>query len=117
MISFKSYRKDDTDIIEIHGKLEDSQTQYFIDYFESIFNTGPKNIILDLSKLDYISSSGLGVISAKYISMKIRGGRLILCNMQSKIEKVFQITKILKIIPSYNSLNEALSETKEYDQT
>lgn len=110
MIKLKRYSKDNADIVELDGRLEDCQVEELVGFLEEMINTGSKFIILDMKDLTYISSSGLGVISAKYISLKIRGGMLILINMQSKIERVFQITKILKVIPNFASMEEALME-------
>ncbi len=106
------YKKGDIDIIEIGGKLEDSQSQEFIDYIDDIIAAGSRTVILDMNSLDYVSSSGLGVISAKYISLNIRGGKLILTNMKPDIEKVFHITRILSIIPNYPSIKEAIADLK-----
>ncbi len=104
------YKKGDIDIIEIGGKLEDSHSQEFIDYIDEIISAGSSYLIIDMNSLDYISSSGLGAISAKHISLSIRGGKLILTQMKPNIEKVFQITRILRIIPNYPTLKDALED-------
>lgn len=111
-MDLERYQKGDAYIINISGKLEDNHTQEFVDYVDEVINAGFKTIILDMRGLDYISSSGLGVISAKHISLNIRGGKLILTHMKPKIEKVFQITRILRIIPNYPDIDKAFADMK-----
>ncbi len=62
-----------------------------------------KKIILDVSKLDYISTAGLGVLIASFNEAKSKGGDVILSNMTDKIRKVFDtmgFSKVLKIAAS-----------------
>jgi len=61
----------------------------------SVLNKSPKVIILDLKDLDYITSSGLGVIIKTRKIMKNNYGQVFLVNLQPQIEKVFEIIKAL----------------------
>ena len=62
---------------------------------DSLLQKSPKVIILDLKDLDYITSSGVGVIIKTRKIMKKNNGQVLLVNLQPQIEKVLEIIKAL----------------------
>ena len=62
---------------------------------DSLLQKSPKIIILDLKDLDYITSSGVGVIIKTRKIMKNNNGQVLLVNLQRQIEKVLEIIKAL----------------------
>src|SRR5210317_23354 len=62
---------------------------------DSLLQKSPKMIILDLKDLDYITSSGVGVVIKTRKIMKNNNGEVLLVNLQPQIEKVFEIIKAL----------------------
>ena len=78
--------------------------------FEKIEN-GVNNIILDLNKVKFIDSSGLGVIVATYKKLKVNGKLVILTKSQA-ILTMFKITRLEKVLNIVNSENimDALKE-------
>ena len=62
---------------------------------DSLLQKSPKMIILDLKDLDYITSSGVGVIIKTRKIMKNNNGQVLLVNLQPQIEKVLEIIKAL----------------------
>ena len=58
----------------------------------------PQNILLDFSKVDFMSSSFLGLLVKLHKRVSERNGQLKLCNIDKKIKKVFQITQLDKIL-------------------
>jgi anti-anti-sigma factor len=55
------------------------------------------NIIIDLSALNFISSSGLGVIVSLVPHVESRKGKLILAGTQAKIKEVFDALGLSKM--------------------
>ncbi|TMV04869.1 STAS domain-containing protein [Ruegeria sediminis] len=73
---------------------------------------GPERVILDLSAVEFIDSSGLGAIVA---AMKQLGGgrRLDLAGLTPVVEKVFRLTRMDTVFTLYPTLDDALSERAE----
>lgn len=69
---------------------------------------GETRIVIDFSKTDYISSSGLRVIMMTAILLKDKDGKIVLCNGNEHICEVLQISGFLKIINYCSSLEEAV---------
>ena len=79
----------------------------FKDRMREVTDAGPGRIILDLSRVDFIDSSGLGAIVA---SMKQLGGRrLDLAGLSPNVEKVFRLTRMDTIFAIHPSVDAALA--------
>lgn len=69
---------------------------------------GPDRVILDLSQVDFIDSSGLGAIVA---AMKQLGGsrRLDLAGLTPTVDKVFRLTRMDTVFSLYPTLDQAIA--------
>jgi len=56
-----------------------------------------KRIVLDLTDLGYMDSSGLGSIIGLYVSVKGAGGRLEVINLSARVRQLFSITNVLSL--------------------
>ncbi|MFN2340294.1 MAG: STAS domain-containing protein [Halanaerobium sp.] len=71
---------------------------------------GIESLIIDLSKVPYLDSSGVGVVLSLFKFMRNRNGSLAIAEPNEKIRRVFEVTKMTEIIPVYTGLEEALQE-------
>ena len=55
---------------------------------------GKKNIVLNMSNIEYVDSAGLGTLVAAHLSAKSQGASLKLCHLGSKLQEVLQITRL-----------------------
>ena len=60
---------------------------------------GVTHIVFDFTKVDFMDSAGIGMLLGRYKVIKMLGGQLELMNVNKQVEKVFEISGILKIIP------------------
>jgi anti-sigma B factor antagonist len=58
---------------------------------------GRKRIVLDLTDLSYMDSSGLGSIIGLYVSAKTAGTRLEMINLSKRVRELFSITNVLSL--------------------
>jgi stage II sporulation protein AA (anti-sigma F factor antagonist) len=70
---------------------------------------GKGKVVLDLSRLAYISSAGLRVVLQLAKQIKQQAGSLVLCNLQPHVHEVFEISGFLGIITAVNSRDDALA--------
>lgn len=66
-----------------------------------------RHIVLDLSGVSYIDSSGLGAIVSIYLAVSRAGGELKVSNAQPRIRDLFQVTKLAAVFENdgYRRLN------------
>ncbi len=71
------------------------------------FQSAP-TIILDLTGVPYVDSSGLGSLVSAYISCQKSGRRVALTGVNKKVMKVFEITKVEPIFLMFPTLSDAV---------
>ncbi len=65
-------------------------------------------ILLNLSNVSYIDSSGLGELIGAFSAVSDRGGRLKLANIQPRVDELMRLTKLYSVFDIYDSEAEAL---------
>lgn len=69
-----------------------------------------KNIALDLSRCNYVSSAGLRVMLYSYKQVKAKGGRLDLVSVSNDIREVMSMTGFDKFFKFYGTVEECLNQ-------
>ncbi len=67
------------------------------DSIKDLLAKGQKNILLNLSDVNYIDSSGLGELVSAYTSVRNAGGELKLLGLTKKVHDLLQITKLYTV--------------------
>ena len=75
----------------------------------SLVNDDMKSVIIDLSGVNYINSSGLGTLIAALTTMRNSGGDLRLARVGEKVKNLFVITQLVKVFETYETVERALS--------
>ena len=70
-------------------------------------------VLVDLSKVNYISSIGIPLLVNSAKSVVRQGGKMALLHPKRSVEDVLELTGIPLIIPIYQDLNTAVSEIKK----
>jgi anti-sigma B factor antagonist len=86
----------DTSIVRCTGKLVTASTGILQTEVRGLI-PGSKRIVLDLTDLGYMDSSGLGSIIGLYVSVKSAGGRLEVINLSARVRQLFSITNVLSL--------------------
>lgn len=67
-----------------------------------------EQVILNLTKLTFIDSSGCGTLLSCYNQMKRKNGRLLICGVQEQVLQVFDLIRLDRIIDIYKTRDAAL---------
>jgi anti-sigma B factor antagonist len=81
-------------IIEVIGKFDIENTEEFENVFNKQLESKPSILAIDLNKLDYIDSSGIGCLIKSLNSIKNQKGSLILVGLKPMILNVFKLAKL-----------------------
>lgn len=71
------------------------------------------NVVVNLSKVKFMNSSGLGMMIGALTTMRKAGGDLRIANATDKIESLLIITKLITVFKHYKSLDEAVDSFEE----
>jgi anti-anti-sigma factor len=66
-------------------------------------------VVLDLSEVDFIDSSGLGVLLSCYRHVGAAGGDLRLCNLNEQVRTLFELVRMHRVFDIYDTREEALN--------
>lgn len=67
-----------------------------------------KNIILDLTQLSLMDSSGIGLIMGRYKNVIENNGKIAIISSNVYVDRLIRMSGLLKIIKSYKNIEEAL---------
>ena len=70
---------------------------------------GKKNVVVDLSRVKFMNSSGLGMLIGGLTTMRNAGGDLRLANVADRIQSLLVITKLITVFKHYETLDAAVS--------
>ncbi|GMB10807.1 MAG: anti-sigma factor antagonist [Candidatus Improbicoccus devescovinae] len=108
-------KKEDKLHVFASGRIDSSNSFDLQSFFNDIFVTGEKKIILDFNKIEYISSAGLRVvlfIQKKINSLGVNASFKVI-NVAANVKEVFDMTGFSDII-MIKTQNE---DSKDIDQT
>jgi stage II sporulation protein AA (anti-sigma F factor antagonist) len=71
---------------------------------------GANKLVLDLSRLEYISSAGLRVVLVLAKTLKQKAGTLVLCSIQPHVREVFDISGFLSILTVVDTRDQAVAK-------
>jgi anti-anti-sigma factor len=76
-------------------------------------NPSIKGILINFEKVNFIDSSGIGLIVSIFKTMQQKDGRLALSNLSQKNMEIFTITRLNKILDIYGTESEGLARLRQ----
>lgn len=70
---------------------------------------GKKNILVNLSGVTTMDSSGVGELVSAYTTVTNRGGKLKLNHLPPKVEDIMQITQLITVFETFEDEDEAIA--------
>jgi anti-sigma B factor antagonist len=86
-----SRSSDSVDILELNGELDAHTASHLEDALKGLIDADRHKIVVNFSRLAYISSAGLGVFMAYIEDVRSLGGDIKLTNMSDKVYNVFDL--------------------------
>jgi anti-sigma B factor antagonist len=101
-------------ILEMEGNLVDKAEAIDIGAeVEEKLTAGENRFIIDLSKLEYMNSTGLNIILNLMNKSRDKGGEAVVAAATPRIKSLFSVTKLDSVFTMKNSREEALSYFQE----
>jgi anti-sigma B factor antagonist len=112
-MNIKEKMQGDVAVIALKGNLMgEPDTTDVREKIYGLLQDDVKKVVLDLGKVKWINSSGLGALIAAMTSVKNKGGDLRLANVTEKVESVFMITQLIKVFKTYETVDRAVASFK-----
>ena len=107
------YDKNDLIVIQATGQIEYEDKEELNNIFHKVYELGKKNVIFDMGAINYIGSSGIGVIAKFYKRFRAREGNVYLYNIQDNVKKIFDNIGLSEHISFINGSFEAVIKEVE----
>ncbi len=72
-----------------------------------------KKVLLNLRKVDFIDSSGIGEIVRSFTTIQKNGGKLKLLHLESRVRDLFTITRLITIFETFENEKDAVDSFKD----
>ena len=95
VIEFKGHVMGGPDAVSLNEKLHE------------LIDAEKTHIVVDLGKVKFMNSSGLGMLIGALTTMRKAGGDLVIANATDKIESLLIVTKLITVFKHYKSVDEA----------
>src|SRR4051812_22423073 len=96
-------------ILELSGRLVfDDGDALLRERVDALVSVGNVRLLIDLTGVDYVDSAGIGVLIAKYLSVRRRGGDLKLLRLSSRTHHALEIAHLLTVFETFETEEEAV---------
>jgi len=108
-MKLSSHQVGDVVVLEPKGKIMGGPDATLLhDQLHDLIKENQKNVVIDLAKVDWMNSTGLGILISGLTTLRNNGGELKLANVTEKIESLLTITKLITVFENYDSVEEAV---------
>ncbi len=112
-MTIKEEIRDNIAILYIKGNMMGGpDTMQIHEKIKSLLVDKIQNVVIDLSKVKWMNSSGLGSLMACMSTLKNGGGQLKISGATEKIKNLFMITKLMTIFETYETTDRAIANFK-----
>ena len=100
-------------ILEPRGKIMGGPDASLLhDKLYELIENDKKRIVIDLAGVEWMNSTGLGILISSYTTLRNHQGELKLANVTDKIRSLLTITKLVTVFEAHDSVDEAVQSFK-----
>jgi anti-sigma B factor antagonist len=109
-LSLETRQEDGHTIIEVGGEIDVYTAPKLRDKITELVGNGNYHLVIDMEKVDFLDSTGLGVLVGGLKKVRAHDGSMrLICN-QERLLKIFRITGLAKVFAIHGSQADALAE-------
>jgi anti-sigma B factor antagonist len=102
-LSIASREVDGVTVLDLNGRITLGEGSVQLrDAIRDLIGKGQKSILLNLSEVNYIDSSGLGELVSAYTTARNQGAALKLLGLSKKVNDLLQLTKLYTVFDIYD---------------
>ena len=107
-LSLQTHRIGERTVIAVGGEVDVYTAPMLRDKISDLVSAGDINLIVDMEKVEFLDSTGLGVLVGGLKKVRADGGSIqLICN-QERLLKIFRITGLAKVFTIHATQDEAL---------
>ena len=108
-LTLSTHEADGTTVVAVGGEIDVYTAPRLRDKFTELVAAGSYDIIVDMQNVEFLDSTGLGVLVGGLKKVRAHDGSLDLVCTQDRLLKIFRITGLAKVFVIHDSADEALA--------
>ena len=97
-------------MVAVEGEIDVYTAPRLRQEITDLVGSGAYRLVIDLEGVEFLDSTGLGVLVGGLKKVRAHEGSLRLVCTQERLLKIFRITGLAKVFPIYDSVDEAISD-------
>ena len=106
------YNKDGIEVIDVRGEIDIYTAPRLRELLIDLASKNSYQLIVNLDKVEFLDSTGLGVLVGGLKRVRAHDGWLDLVCTQERILKIFRITGLTKVFAIHQTVNQAIAARK-----
>jgi len=111
-LKLSHYSKDGVEVVTVEGEIDISTAPRLRELLIELTRTNHYQLIVNLEKVGFLDSAGLGVLAGGLRRVRPRDGSLDLACTQERILKILRITGLSKVFGIYQTADQAIAARK-----
>lgn len=101
---------DKTLLVKLFGEIDHHYTEEIREKIDREFTKASgENILFDFSEVDFMDSSGIGMIIGRYKNTKEKGGETFAFGLKDNAKRIFEISGLLRLINCFETKDDAIN--------
>jgi anti-sigma B factor antagonist len=92
---------DGISLVEVNGRLTSFESKAFREMIHELLEQGQTSVVLNLTGLEYLDSSGVGELVRNYLSIVKHGGVMKVVGLAPKVEEILRVTQLYQVFPEF----------------
>ncbi|WP_067584837.1 STAS domain-containing protein [Endozoicomonas ascidiicola] len=109
-MDYSTYQSNDCHVVELHDDFDSGTVNDIKEYFEGLIEDGAGDVLIDMSEMGKIDSSGVGALVFLYKRLRMDSRNLGLLGVNGKADELLTMLRISQAIKQYESIEEYLGK-------
>ncbi|TFB23916.1 anti-sigma F factor antagonist [Filobacillus milosensis] len=102
-------KREDVLLVRLIGELDHHEAEKLKEEWKhQLQDTSIKHVVINLEKLAFMDSSGLGVFLGRYKEVKQLNGEMVVCAYNASVKRLFELSGLFKLVRTANNEDAAL---------
>ena len=98
-------------VVDVAGEIDVYTAPQLREQLVELVDSGRYDLVIDMERVEFLDSTGLGVLVGGLKRVRAHEGSLRLVCTQERILKIFRITGLTKVFPIHDSVADAVAAT------
>lgn len=110
-LSLSTRAEGERTVVDVAGEIDVYTAPQLREQLVELVDSGRYDLVIDMERVEFLDSTGLGVLVGGLKRVRAHDGSLRLVCTQERILKIFRITGLTKVFPIHDSVADAVAST------